>query len=738
MKNQNQLLFFILLLGLFQACSQTESTSDFLTNEFILKEGFDIQAIAAEPLLNSPVAMTFDEKGRIWAVELPGYMRDIEGQDEEAPDGKIVILTDEDGDGVIDNRQVFMDSLVAPRTLLHAYGGLLYSNGIGLWWAKLDDTKMVRKELVDSLYVVGGNIEHQPNGLLYNIDNWIYSAKCKVRYRLKDGKWLREPTSFRGQWGISADVNGRLYYNNNSTAIVTDRTMPNQLLQNSYQKTRFGTNQNIAANKKLYGYQATSVNRGYQEGVLDSTGKITSLTSACSPLVYTGNLLGEDFFQNTFVCAPEANAIKRYILEEKDGLKTAVPAYEDSEFLVSKDETFRPINLYNAPDGSMYVLDLRKGVIQHRAYMTNYLREKILAKGLDTLNGKGRIYRIVATENKSKQGQNYANLEASELVEMLAAALPYQRNFAQQQLIFRQAKSAKAAIEKMALNAENPYGQLHAIWTLEGLNALDQALWTQLTEITTDSMVHETLIRLSATFEEEAKQFVYFQKMVALNDPYINRQLAIRLGQMKEATADSLLLELVKTNLNDGLLNEAILSGIGGKEADLMKQLNTLSDAGDLMESLQVVMNNQKENKIQTPQLPTETKLDARTQGYALYSKFCASCHGVDGVGNENLAPPLMDSEYVSGSKDRLIALVLNGMQGPLTVQGKVYNIKTPMPGIKNNPNLTDKDISDLLVFLRNSFSLSDTNIKEKDVATWRAKTKARMTLFTEEELKDY
>ena len=738
MNNQSQLFLLFAFILLCQSCQQKPSF-DTSTEEFILKEGYEIQVIAAEPLLNSPVSMTFDEKGRIWAVELPGYMRDIEGSDEEEPDGKIVILTDKNGDGVMDNRTIFMDNLIAPRTVLHAYGGLMYSKGTALWWAELEDTKIIREVLVDSLYVVGGNIEHQPNGLLYNIDNWIYSSKSNVRYRFKDGEWLRESTSYRGQWGISADVNGRLYYNTNSLAIATDHTMPNQLLQNQFQKPRFGINQNIAPDKRLFGYQATSVNRGYQEGVLDETGKITSLTSACSPLVYTGNLLGQDFFQNVFVCAPEANLIKRYVLEETDGLKSATPAYDSSEFLMSKDETFRPVNLYNAPDGSMYILDLRKGVIQHRAYMTSYLRELIIDKSLDTINGLGRIYRVTTSDNKATKARSFSELSEDELVKMLTSSIAYERNFAQQQLIFRQAISTQKDIEVIALDTKNAYGQLHAIWTLEGLNAFDKNLWTQLIALENEPIVQETLIRFSSFFENNvSEQLTYFEKVLALNHPYSNRQLAIRLGQMNGDAANALLLKLIANNRNNEVLSEAIISGSEGKESELLAQLTPLSEPDVLTNLLETTIKNKAENKVQTPKLPTKTHKDSRTAGYALYSVYCSSCHGLDGIGKANLAPPLMDSEYVGESKDRLIALVLNGMQGPVTVNGQEYNIATPMPGIKNNPNLSDKDIADLLIFLRNSFSLSDTGISEKMVAEWREKTKDRTQLFTEEELKEY
>ncbi|MEL6821898.1 MAG: dehydrogenase, partial [Calditrichota bacterium] len=362
---------------------------DTSTDEFILQDGFTIQTIAAEPLLDSPVALSFDNSGRIWAVELPGYMRDIDGSDEEKADGRIVLLEDKNSDGIMDSRRVILDKLKAPRTLLHIYGGLLYSNGGSLFWAKLNNTLIGEAQLVDSLYVVGGNIEHQPNSLHYHLDNWIYSANCRTRYRLKNGVWLKEATSFRGQWGLSSDIDGRFYYNNNHLPVATDYAMPNQLIQNPWQKVQYGHTQDVASSREIYGYQATAVNRGYQEGVLDTDGKVRHFTSACSPLVYTGNQLGSDLFQDVFVCAPEANLIKRYIQQVRNGQITAVPAYDSSEFLISKDETFRPVNLYNAPDGSMYILDLRKGIIQHRAYMTSYLREKILERGLEAFNGKG-------------------------------------------------------------------------------------------------------------------------------------------------------------------------------------------------------------------------------------------------------------------------------------------------------------------------------------------------------------
>ena len=214
----NRLIIFSFFLFLFFACQKTEQTLD-LTSEFTLEPGFDIKAVAAEPLLSGLVEIEFDERGRIWTLEMPGYMRDIDGSGEDIPDGKISILEDTDGDGVMDKKKVFLDELVLPRAIELIHDGLLYAEPPNLWYVTIDNDQPGKRQLVDSTYSLGGNIEHAPNGLLYNLDNWIYSAKSDRRYRYKDGQWERDATYSKGQWGISNDDAGRLYYNNNSNPI---------------------------------------------------------------------------------------------------------------------------------------------------------------------------------------------------------------------------------------------------------------------------------------------------------------------------------------------------------------------------------------------------------------------------------------------------------------------------------------------------------------------------------------
>ena len=168
--------FFILLISSFIliSCQSDHKETEVSLEPYTIEEGFNLKVLAAEPLMKAPVAIDFDAKGRIWVAQMPGYMNDLQGSGEEDPTGSIVILEDLDEDGIADHSKIFMDSLVMPRALAHVYGGLLYAEPPYLWFVDIEDDKPVNKVMVDSIYAVEGNPEHQPNGLELNIDNWYY------------------------------------------------------------------------------------------------------------------------------------------------------------------------------------------------------------------------------------------------------------------------------------------------------------------------------------------------------------------------------------------------------------------------------------------------------------------------------------------------------------------------------------------------------------------------------------
>lgn len=729
-------LVLALTISVFFSC-QKEAEQILDTSEFILHDGFSIKLIAAEPLLDSPVAMQFDQKGRIWVVELPGYMRDIDGSDEDLPDGKIVILTDEDKDGQMDTRSIFLDSLQAPRTLALVYNGLLYSEGTNLWWTSIENDQPGQPELVDSLYVIGGNIEHQPNGLLYNLDNWIYSAKSNARYRKKDSAWQKEATSFRGQWGLTHDDQGRLFYNSNSDPLIGDFAMPNVLIENPYQKIKYGLQQRIADDFRVFPYQATAVNRGYEKGVLDENEKLTTFTSACGPLVYLGGQFPEEYYGNAFVCGPEANLIKRYILEN-DGVKTkAKLAYLDDEFIISKDETFRPVNLYTCLDGTLYIVDLRQGIIQHRAYMTSYLREKILDRGLEKINGIGRIYQVRSTEKISSKINDYSKFRTKDYLPLLNNKNLELRMLAQKEIIFSGDKNLKDELVNIARNGSGYLGRIHALWTLEGLGLLDESLLVETFENTDFQQVKQQVSYLS-TLKKRNESSPVFQKSTTRNNQSVNLYLCKYAGKLNNKTGDVLWLDLAKEYSNDPIYCEALISGINNQEEKFLKKINQLKN-DSIYSMLAQVISNKKNNEIQAPQLMTKPFLDDRTAGFKLYNTYCVSCHGFDGKGVENLAPPLYPSEYVTGSAERIILIALQGLKGPVTVNGKKYEMNLVMPGIKNNPELTDKKIADLMVFIKNSFAVGfPAPINEELVGGLRQKLAGREEMFTAESLEKW
>lgn len=706
------------------------------TNEFILQDGFQIDLVAAEPLLDTPVAMTFDEKGRIWVVELPGYMRDIDGTDENRRDGRIVVLEDMDQDGQMDIRRVFLDNLMAPRTLALVYNGLLYTDSTQLWWTPLEGDQPGEKVLVDSLYVVGGNIEHQSNGLLYHLDNWIYSAKSNARYRQVDGQWEREVTKSRGQWGLTNDDAGRLFYNDNSNPLMGDYLPPNQLVSNPYFKPKYSLNQPITRDRRVFPVRATAVNRGYMEGVLDDNQKLRHFTSACGPVIYRGDQFGLSYYGNAFVCGPEANLVKRYAIQEDSGRVVAQPVYENTEFLLSTDETFRPVNLYNGPDGALYVLDMRKGVIQHRAYMTSYLREQILDKGLDSISGIGRIYRVYNAQHEIPTAPDLSKLGVNEWPGLLQHANAYIREKAQQFLVFNNQSALTPEIEQIALDAANPLGQIHALWTLEGLNDLSSNLLLEVANNTDIPEVVNQVLQLSAKFPDQEEMLIpIFEMAITLKQPEVDLQLCHLIGQLKHPNAKKWWLQLAQTYQNDPVFCEALLSGIGGKELKYLPDLPRSNAPDTLTSFLNRAVENKKNNRYQGPRFPTQNVQDTRTRGASLYNQFCASCHAVDGTGHESLAPPLVDSEYLTGTSKRLVLLMLHGLQGPVTVNGKRYEMNLVMPGIKNNPALGDAEIKDLLIFIQNSFASTPADVSVEDIRRLREETESREEMYTEEEL---
>ncbi len=706
-----------------------------------LENGFDVKLVAAEPLVVAPVAMTFDNKNRIWAVEMLDYMPDTSGTGEDIPTGKVVILTDKNGDGVMDDRKIFLDSLVLPRAICLIDNGILVVEPPKLWYYDIKDDKPVNKKLVDSAYAEGGNVEHQPNGLFRAMDNWIYNAKSAKRYRKQGNKWLIERTHFRGQWGITQDAYGRLYYNTNSDNLMGDYFMPGLGAQNKNQRDVSGFVEDIVKDNRVFPAHPTpGVNRGYMPGILDDSLRLVNFTAACGPVIYKGRIFGDEYQGNAFVAEPSANLIKRNILTDNGYIIEGEQAYHGKEFLASEDERFRPVNLFNGPDGALYIVDMYRGIIQHKTYLTPYLKNEIKERALTKPLNCGRIYKIVPKE-KQLQTVQFTN-DPQQLVQLLSNTNGWVRSKAQQILIDAKDTQAAPALRQLLTQTNNPVPLIHALWTLEGLDVLQQDDVLPLLHQNNWPVRMEALSVIPSIINKNNyKDFAnVLQQIVNSNDtlaaPYIGF-LANTIKPFDANAAHSLLINLVKKYPQNVYVADAIISNLQNKEKAFQKEVKRIYPDTSLVinkrfEKLQKDIANAKSRS------NMEKLIAMYPKGASLFYSVCQTCHGKDGNGITSVAPPLNGSDWVQGDKNKLIPIVLFGLQGPIKVAGKIYQspeVSGEMPGIGSNKEFSDEDIAQVLSLIRNAWNNKASKITADDVKQQRDKFKNRQKTFTMEEL---
>lgn len=755
------IVVFALILISLQSCKQSESreagndsltirkkftSSPVLSPEESLKKmsvekGFVVKLVAAEPLVNAPVALNFDEKGRIWVAEMLSYMPDTSGTGEEQRTGKIVILSDKNGDGIMDERKVFLDSLILPRAICLLENGILVAEPPNLWFYEIQNDRPVKRTLVDSTYAEGGNVEHQPNGLLRALDNWIYNAKSAKRYRKKGDKWLIEKTHFRGQWGISQDDFGRLYYNTNSENLLGDYFSPGLGSYNKNQPDVSGFIENIVPDNKVYPARPnTGVNRGYMEGILDSSLRLVDFTAACGPAYYSDKLFGKEFYGNVFVAEPSANLIKRNILQNEGYRIDGRQAYVNKEFLTSTDERFRPVSLYKGPDGALYIEDMYRGIIQHKTYLTPYLKNEIKERELTLPLNYGRIYKVIPENTKVKNV--IIQKDPDKLLTLLGNENSWVRNKAQQLLIDGKYKEVEPELRSFLKRTDNPFFVIHAVWTMEGLAVLRPDDVLPLTKDTNWSIRMQALSVLPSILNK--RNYRHFlpvlKEMVAKNDtlaaPYI-AFLAHSVQPLHPVAAKQLLQNLLKKYASNVYVADAIISNLQNKETAFYRKLIAVNSDTSLViiKRLKNVIDNIAKTKNNSRKKEVEKQFP---KGVALFGSVCQTCHGSDGNGVRALGPPLNNSNWVLGDKNKLIPIVLFGLTGPVKVGEKLYKapeISGEMPAIGQNKEFTDEDIAQILNYIRNSWSNKAEPINATDVTDTRNKFKGRQKAFTMEEL---
>lgn len=833
-------LFATILASVLYGCSpfgatetSREDTSPQLSPEeeletFHLAPGLTIQLVAAEPMVQDPVASVFDEDGRLWVVEMRSYMPDMDGKDERNPTGRISVLEDLDGDGRMDVSHIYLDSLIMPRAVAPVKGGVLIAYEEALWMTRdIDgDLRADERVLIDPDYAGSTLPEHAGNGLWRAIDNWYYNAKSRLRYRLDGDQWIRDSTEFRGQWGISHDDYGRLYYNYNWSQLHGDLVPPNYLNRNRNHTAVAGIDVGITLDKRVYPIRPTpAVNRGYIPGILDEEQKLREFTAACSPFIYRGTTLPGAFYGNAFVCEPSGNLIKRNVLVSHGLHVGAKDPNPGQEFLASTDERFRPVHLSQGPDGALYVTDMYRGLIQHIAYLTPYLREQTATRNLLFPIHRGRIWRIVPENGKVRPVVKLSTLSSAELVKYLSDDDGWYRDMAQRLLVERADPTVIEALTVLASSGSHLFGRLHALWTLEGMKALtpdflagllgdpepairntalrlserfaikNKAVRSTLERHITSTLANATvqdalqiaftasafeasishailqnivtrydtsaIIRDAVISSLENQEYLFLQKLLddqAWKKEKPSRQIFIealvsaitRKGQPREVQA--LLNRLDVAPDEFGWLQNTILTGMAiqaiGSSPDPIvlrsepailrrKDLNIASSQLSALASLITWPGAPPRESAQQKSVLTEGQKEQFALGRKLYLGSCAGCHGNDGAGVTRFAPPLRKSEWVVGDEERLIRIIIHGLEGPLEVAGKRYAEPDILPVMPGHSTHDDTSIAAILTYIRNEWDNQAPPVSPATVGSVRITTGARTLPWSVEELMD-
>jgi mono/diheme cytochrome c family protein/glucose/arabinose dehydrogenase len=686
-----------------------------------LPAGYHLELVASEPMIEEPVAIVWDGNGIMYVAEMSSYMQDLQGTGEGLPTCKIKRLEDTDGDGKMDKSSIYIDSLILPRMMLALDDRLVvnetYTYNLYSYRDKNGDGKADEKTLVyHNENPIDANLEHQQTGLVWNIDNWIYVTTSPVRYRYKNG--MLEADSLMGspggQWGLTHDNYGRLFY----SSAGGEKPATNFQVNPVYGEMDFKEQRDSTFDEVWPIVATPDVQGGLQRLHADST--LNHFTASCGQSIFRGDRLPKSMQGDLFICEPVGRLIRRAKVSEKDGITILKNAYDKREFIASTDMNFRPINTATGPDGCLYIVDMYHGIIQESAWTQpdSYINPQIRRKNLDKNKNRGRIYRLVHDDYKAGPKPQLLIASNDELIGYLSHENGWWRDNAQKQLVMKNDQSVVPELKKIVLQQSSfvdklkfwkaeptALGRLHAMWTLEGLDAIDEEIVLYgLND--GDKEIKKAAIRLSEKFLAKDNQTILarLMKMKDEKDMGLKVQLALSLKYSNNRAVPNFLKEFLKANVENKFLAKSV-------SRSLLKTDESLAELRD----------NTKDMSVKDRDLVFE--------GANNFKQLCATCHGSDGKGVlSNLAPPLAGSPRVNGERSELINLVLHGLKGPID------NKKYPdvMPAQKGQ---SDQYIASVLSYIRSSFGNKAELIKSGDVKDVRSKTHDRQGAWTLEEL---
>ena len=724
---------------------------------FDLAPGFVAELVAAEPQIEEPVLTVWDANGALYIAEMRSYMQDENGNGTKTlRNGRIKRLEDTDGDGRMDRVTTFVKDLNLPRMILplddwiavretDTMDVIAYrdTNGDGV----ADEKKPLFEYGPRSRNGPNTSVEHQDSGLVWNLDNWIYITYNMERYRFTDGTW--RPQSQPGhwtQWGLTHDNAGRLFWIDNTHPLKAAQMHPKYWL----------TPRRLS--KKLPAGDLVTLGNPYTPAFMNveslcllndrggPAAKVRAFTSACGQSVFRGDKLPLAARGDYFFCDPTIHVVRRAKVGFEQGklmLTKAEPG--TAEFLRSPDINSRFVNTATGPDGTLYVTDMYRGIIQDAPWMNPNARKFAAESGLAANRLRGRIWRIRHRDFEPGPRPRMLQETTTELVRHLQHAKGWWRDTAQRLILLRpDRKTVIPLLESTAMFTQNPLGRLHALWTLEGMNAVSDAV---LDSLITD---RQPLLRTAAIQVAEGNLEAHLDRLKPLKaerDPRVVEQLVLTLGTVDHPAAEALIQEVAQRHIADrGVMQAVTVSLWGKKDQPLPKAVANGSAFAKLpVSSRTTVSANWKgvlanwDRGLNFPEsMPNEMRKYI-TSGERQYYQHCITCHGPDGKGvpvlgtNLQLAPSLADSKRVGGDPAQLIPAMLHGLTGP--IEGKTYAGGFMAPAGSLGITRDDR-LAELLSYIRFAWGRKASVITKDEVNRVRKQYQTRTTPWTDVELK--
>ncbi len=542
------------------------------------RPGFQVELVAAEPLVKDPIAFAWGPDGKFWVVEMGDYPLGVDGKGKAG--GRVKYLQDTNGDGTYNKTTLFLDNLGYPTGVMPWKKGVLITCAPEIFYA--EDTNGDGKANLRKVLFTGfneGNQQHRVNGLTWGLDNWVHcangdsgglikselSGKSRnsrghdLRFKLDTGEL--KLTTGQSQFGRCRDDWGNWFGNNNSHPLFHFVLQDHYLRRNSY---FVPPNPKVEVPKIPGSAPVYPLSRPLPR--FNNPQSVNRFTSACSTIVYCDDLFGPKFENNVFVSEPVHNLVHREVLFPKGVTFSSQRAADElqSEFLASRDNWFRPTMIKTGPDGALWIADMYRLVIEHPQWIPKEWQQKLdLRAGHD----KGRIYRVVPTETAPRKIPRLDQLDITALVKALDSPNGWQRDMVHMMLVQQQKEQAIPLVQEL-LRSKRPQTRLQALCVLEVLGGLTPKILHKALGDSHPGVVRHA-VRLSEPFLEKDRQLgERLLRLIDHKDSQLRLQLAYSLGEWTDKRATQGLVQLALKDPDNRFQQAAILSSINRSNLD--------------------------------------------------------------------------------------------------------------------------------------------------------------------------